>query len=139
MPDTLLAVVPRSRLSSILTAFHRGGYGHRTRVLDPERSPLAQQLGRAGVRESRIATGDVRDAVVLFVGAPQRTTDAAALAVSQGAIDVEVVTCGAPVSAAVAPGLIAFAGCRRERRNDRRAARSQQADGATATDSPDMN
>jgi len=56
MPDTLIAVIPRSRLSATLTAFHRNGYGHVTRVLDPERAPVAQQLGRAGVHESRIAS-----------------------------------------------------------------------------------
>ena len=134
MPDTLLAVVPRSRLSSVLTAFHRGGYGHVTRVLDPERSPLPQQLGRAGIRESRLATADVHDAVVLFVSAPQRTTDAAALAVGQGAADVELVLCGEPVSAAVAPGLIAFASGRRDRRNQR-ATRSEP---TLSADTPDL-
>jgi hypothetical protein len=48
-----------------------------------------------------------------------RTSAAAALAVAQGAMDVELVPCGDPVSAAVAPGLIAFAEDRRERRLNR--------------------
>jgi hypothetical protein len=121
MPDTLLALVPRARLSSMLTAFHRNGYGHVTRVLDPERAPLAQQLGRAGVRASRIAEAEPIDSVLLFVHAPKRTTEAAALAVANGATDAEVVTCSEPVSAAVAPGLISFAGNRRGRRAERRA------------------
>lgn len=127
MPDTLLALVPRSRLSSMLTAFHRNGYGHVTRVLDPDRAPLAQQLGRAGVGESRMATAEPGDAVLLFVHAPKRTTDAAALAIANGATDAEVVACGAPVSAAVIPGLITFAGNKRGRRADRRAARPDDA------------
>jgi len=126
MPDTLIAVVPRSRLSAMLTAFHRNGYGHVTRVLDPERAPVAQQLGRAGVHESRIASLEFSDAVVLFVPAPKRTNDAAALAVAHGATDAEVVTCGTPVSAAVAPGLITFAGHRRGRRMDRRTSRTAE-------------
>jgi hypothetical protein len=126
MPDTLIAVVPRSRLSAILTAFHRNGYGHVTRVLDPDRAPVAQQLGRAGVHESRVASADLADAVVLFVPAPKRTTDAAALAVAHGATDAEVVTGGTPVSAAVVPGLITFAGHRRGRRAERRTPRAAE-------------
>ncbi len=121
MSDTLIAVIPRSRLSATLTAFHRNGYGHVTRVLDPERAPVAHQLGRAGVNESRIASAELVDAVVLFVPAPKRTADAAALAVAHGATDAEVVSCGTPVSAAVVPGLISFAGHRRGRRSERRA------------------
>jgi len=121
MPDTLLAIIPRRRLSETLTAFHRDGYGHVTRVLDPDRAPLAKQLGRAGVQSSRLATLSLNDAVVLFVHAPMRTTAAAALAVVHGALDVDVVTCGQPVSAAIAPGLIAFAEDRRDRRGSRQA------------------
>ena len=124
MSDTLIAVVPRARLSSMLTAFHRNGYGHVTRVLDPERAPVAQQLGRVGVHESRIASAELADSVILFVPAPKRTSDAAALAVAHGATDAEVVTCGTPVSAAVVPGLITFAGHRRGRRAERRAPRT---------------
>jgi hypothetical protein len=119
MTDTLLAIVPRVRLSAVLTAFHRDGYGHVTRVLDPERAPLPNQLGRAGVQNSRLANTPLTEAVMLFVHAPMRTSAAAALAVAQGAMDIELVPCGDPVSAAVAPGLIAFAEDRRERRLNR--------------------
>ena len=84
---------------------------------------MAQQLGRAGVHESRIANADLADAVVLFVPAPKRTADAAALAIAHGATDAEVVACHTPVSAAVVPGLISYAGHRRGRRAERRAAR----------------
>ena len=126
MSDTLIAVVPRARLSAMLTAFHRNGYGHVTRVLDPERAPVAQQLGRAGVHESRIASAKLDDSVILFVPAPKRTSDAASLAVAHGATDAEVVTCGTPVSAAVVPGLITFAGYRRGRRTERRTPRAAE-------------
>ena len=119
MTDTLLAIVPRVRLSAVLTAFHRDGYGHVTRVLDPERAPLRNQLGRAGVQRSRLANAPLTDAVMLFVHAPMRTSAAAALAVTHGALDIELVPCGDPVSAAIAPGLIAFAEDRRERRLNR--------------------
>jgi hypothetical protein len=119
MTDTLLAIVPRVRLSAVLTAFHRDGYGHVTRVLDPERAPLPNQLGRAGVQSSRLANAPLTDAVMLFVHAPMRTAAAAALAVAHGALEIALVPCGDPVSAAIAPGLIAFAEDRRERRLNR--------------------
>jgi hypothetical protein len=118
----------------MLTAFHRNGYGHVTRVLDPERAPLAQQLGRAGVRASRIAETEPVDSVLLFVHAPKRTTEAAALAIANGATDAEAVACGEPVSAAVAPGLITFAGNRRGRRTERRTPRTSDATPELAAD-----
>ena len=122
MPDTVLAAVPRSELSVVLTAFHRGGYGHVIRVIDPERAPLTLQLGRAGVTGARmIEVG--KDQVVLFVPAPQRTTQAATLAMTNGAIDVELVTRGVATSESVAPTLISRAGARRA---SRRSASVQQ-------------
>jgi hypothetical protein len=116
MPDTLLALVPRHALSVVLTGFHRGGYGHVTRVFDPQRAPLGDQLARAGVSGSRLAAMESADTVLLFVHAPHRTDQAAALAVSRGASEVEAVTCSVPVSAAVAPGLMHRANRRRDRR-----------------------
>ena len=127
MPDTLLAIIPRLRLSDTLTAFHRDGYGHVTRVLDPIRASLANQLGRAGVQSSRLVTASINDAVLLFVHAPMRTTAAAALAVTNGALDVDLVTCGQPVAAAIAPGLMAIAEDRRCRRGSRPAESGQDA------------
>jgi hypothetical protein len=127
--DTVLAVVPRSDLSVVLTAFHRGGYGHVVRVIDPERSPLAAQLPRAGVTDTRLeAVGP--DQVVLFVPAPQRATQAAALAMANGAVDVDLVTRGAATSERVAPGLIARAEARRDRRASRRTTIMPQPPGA---------
>lgn len=118
MPDTVLALVQRSRLSVVLTAFHREGYGHVTRVLDPERSPLTAQLLRAGVDRSRLAAARTDDSVLLFVHAPMRTTIAAALAVSHGAHDVEVVTCAKMTAGAVVPGMMTRSRTRRDRRSD---------------------
>jgi hypothetical protein len=117
MPDTLLALIPRSALSVVLTAFHRQGYGHVTRVFDPERAPLGEQLGRAGVIDSRLAQADSADTVLLVVHAPMRTDQAGALALAHGARDVEAVESGVPVSAAVAPGLVQRANRRRDRRS----------------------
>lgn len=121
MADTVLAVVPRSELSVALTAFHRGGYGHVIRVIDPERAPLPLQLGRAGVTGARIIEVG-KDQVVVFVPAPQRTTQAATLALTNGAIDVELVTRGPATSESVAPALISRAGARRDRRASSRTA-----------------
>jgi hypothetical protein len=119
MPDTILALVNRSRLSVVLTAFHREGFGHVTRVLDPERSPLVEQLHRAGVENSRLAGGQLNDTVLLFAHVPMRTTAAAALAVAHGAHDVEVVTCGRAATVPGTPRLTAVAGARRDRRASR--------------------
>ena len=119
MPDTLLALVDRTRLSAVLTAFHREGYGHVMRVLDPDRVPLANQLGRAGVPTSRLADGQLEGVVLLLVRAPGRTAAAAGLAVAHGAQDVELVTSGQSVPASIAPGLIASAGNRRGHRSSR--------------------
>ena len=91
MSDTLIAVIPRSRLSATLAAFHRNGYGHVTRVLDPAGAGGAATRPRR-VHKSRIASADLVDAVVLFVPAPKLTADAAALAVAHGATDAEVVS-----------------------------------------------
>ena len=119
MSDTVLAVVPRTALSVLLTAFHRNGYGHVIRVLDPERAPLPDQLGRAGIPACRIADSTLAGCVLLHVYAPERTTPAAALAVAHGALDCELVHAGGiPLTSAA--GLITTAGDRRGRRSARR-------------------
>src|SRR5687767_6753031 len=119
MPDTILAVVPRTNLSAVLTGFHRGGYGHLIRTLDPERAPITSQLQRAGIEAARLTSVGPNE-VVVFVPAPGRTTQAAAMAMANGAVDVEPVTRGAAISETVAPRLISHAGARRDRRASRR-------------------
>jgi len=120
MPDTVLARVTRPGLSVVLTAFHRGGYGHLLRVLDPERAPLVSQLERAGISDARMAVVGSNE-VVVFIPAPQRTDQAAAIAVANGASDIEIVTRGTATSETVAPRLISHAVDRRDRRTSRRA------------------
>ena len=131
MADTVLALVPRSNLSAALTAFHRGGYGHVIRVIDPDRAPVTSQLQRAGVDNARL-TAVGPDTVILFVPAPQRATQAAALAMASGATDVELVSRGAATSETVAPRLIARAGSKRDRRASRQTVAVPQA--AESTD-----
>ena len=118
MADTVLARVPRPNLSVALTAFHRGGYGHVIRVIDPDRAPVGSQLQRAGIEDARLAA-HAPDSVVLLVPAPQRATQAAALAMANGATDVELISRGAAASETIAPRLIARAGSRRDRRASR--------------------
>ena len=120
MSDNVLAAIPRSRLSIVLTAFHRNGYGHVVRVLDPDRAPIPDQLDRAGVASCRLRTMASADAVLLVVHAPKRTTPASALAFANGATDVEVVASGDLISAVVPSALIQTAETRRERRTGSR-------------------
>ncbi len=127
MPDTVLALVPRSNLSVVLTAFHRGGYGHVIRVLDPERAPICSQLHRAGISEPRMPTVMAPDSVIVFIPAPERTSQAAALAVANGATDIELANRRMPTSEAVAPRLISQASDRRDLRASRRASISPPA------------
>ena len=121
MIDTVLALVPRHHLSAVLTGFHRGGYGHLIRVMDPQRATLTTQLQRAGVAEARLTSAS-GDQVVVFVPAPGRTPQAASIALSNGAIDVEVVTCAGATTETVTPRLIRQVGNRRNRRTARRTA-----------------
>jgi hypothetical protein len=119
MSDTVLAVVPRAALSAVLTAFHRNGYGHVTRVLDPERAPVPDQLRRAGISGCRLASLTPNACVLLHVYVPERTTPAASLAVAHGALDCELVHAGG-IPVTTAASLLSAAGDRRERRAGRR-------------------
>jgi hypothetical protein len=96
VPDTLLALARRDDLSGILTRFHRAGYGHVIKVMDPKRAPLSDQLRRAGVPGAAIADRSNTDDVLLFVPAPERTMQAAAIAHAAGATDLELVEAGTP-------------------------------------------
>jgi hypothetical protein len=94
----MLAIIHRDLLSNALTRFHRGGYGHVIKVMDPVRSPVNAQLQRAGVATTRLGMQVGNSCVLLFVPAPARTTDAATIAHGSGAIDVELVHCGDPIT-----------------------------------------
>ena len=114
--ETVLAVMPRDRLTTALTMFHRGGFGHVIRVLDPERAPIRAQLTRAGVPGARLSRCCGASDVLLLVHAPARTGQAVALASQHGATDTEVVSRERSVAESVAPGLITHVGERRGRR-----------------------
>jgi hypothetical protein len=87
-PEIVVAIVDRDRLSAALTGLHRSGYGHVTRVLDPDRADVAGQLERAG-SEIPIGFGGVtRGQVIVMVSAPARTRVAAELLRRLGATKV---------------------------------------------------
>jgi len=115
--ETVLAVMPRDRLTTALTMFHRGGFGHVIRVLDPERAPIRAQLMRAGVPAARLSRSCGATDVLLLVHAPARTGQAVSLASQFGATDTEVVARERSVADSVAPGLITHVGERRGRRS----------------------
>lgn len=49
IPDHVLGVFGRERLSEALSATHRAGFGPYTRVFDGQRADTAAQLSRAGL------------------------------------------------------------------------------------------
>lgn len=114
--ETVLAVMPREHLTTALAMFHRGGFGHVIRVLDPQRAPIRAQLIRAGVSEARLMRCCGTSDVLLLVHAPARTGQAVSLASQFGATDTEVVARERSVADSVAPGLITHVGERRGRR-----------------------
>jgi len=83
--DTVVAIVPEHVLPDILTQVHRDGYGHNARVLRPRRSPLREQLRRAGVPVEQ-APARLDDAeCLLMVMAAARSPKAADLMLQHGA------------------------------------------------------
>lgn len=86
--DIVIAAVERAQLSAILTAIHRGGFGHLTRVLDPERGDVAGQLRRAGVAvpDGFALNGESR--VAVMISAAARANAATELLRRLGAVSV---------------------------------------------------
>ena len=71
MPDHVVGVFARERLSEALAATHRAGFGAYTRVLDGRRSSTVAQLERAGLK--LVAEhGPAPDDLVIVVQAPGR-------------------------------------------------------------------
>ena len=82
--EIAIASIERSHLSVLLTAVHRGGFGHLTRVLDPARGDVAGQLRRAGaVIPDGFVLGESR--VAVMISAPARVTAASELLERHGA------------------------------------------------------
>jgi hypothetical protein len=78
IPDHVLGVFGRERLSEALSATHRAGFGPHTRVLDGQRSSTATQLSRAGLEIAAGPTPGPQDLVIL-VQAPGRVDRVAEL------------------------------------------------------------
>jgi len=82
--EIVIAAVERAQLSSLLTAIHRSGFGHLTRVLDPDRGDVAGQARRAGAGvPDDFVLGDQR--VAVMISAAARTPAATQLLERQGA------------------------------------------------------
>jgi hypothetical protein len=77
--DVVVAAVDRASLSAVLSAIHRSGYGHLTRVLDPERGDVTAQLRRAGIAVPVGFEFDGTQRVGVMISAAVRTPAAAAL------------------------------------------------------------
>lgn len=78
VPDYLLGVFGRERLSEALSATHRAGFGPYTRVLDGQRSDTAAQLARAGL-EIAAGPAPAPGDLVILVQAPGRVDRVAEL------------------------------------------------------------
>jgi hypothetical protein len=89
--DAVIAVVPRDRLSAVLTAVHRGGQGHNARVLDPKRGDLRGQLRRSGVQQDVEVDPRAKDVVLVLIHAPGRVAKTADMFRLAGESDVHVV------------------------------------------------
>jgi hypothetical protein len=89
--DAVVAVVARDRLSSVLTAIHRGGQGHNARVLDAARGEIKGQLRRAGVTTEVDLDLSGAESVVVLIHAPGRIVKTAEMLQRTGVIDMRVV------------------------------------------------
>ena len=83
--DAVIGIVERARLSAVLTAVHRGGYGHLVRVVDPERGEVGRQLQRAGIAPPAGWAAPAGERVAVVVNAPARVEAARALLLQHGA------------------------------------------------------
>lgn len=84
-PEIVVAVVDRGDLSTLLTSLHRYGFGHVTRVLDPERAEVGDQLRRAGVEVPSQMGKVAGNRLCVMVSAPARTRVAMDLLLRSGA------------------------------------------------------
>jgi hypothetical protein len=84
--EIVIAAVEGANLSAILTAIHRSGFGHLTRVLDPKRGDVAGQLQRAGVEVPEGFNLGSDNRVAVMISAAARTTAATDLLRRLGAI-----------------------------------------------------
>ena len=78
VPDYVVGVFARERLSEALSATHRAGFGPHTRVFDGQRSSTGLQLERAGL-EIAAGAAPAPDDLVILVQAPSRVDRVAEL------------------------------------------------------------
>jgi hypothetical protein len=90
--DTVLGIVERDQLSAALTLIHRNGHGHHARVLDGARGDLKGQLLRAGVPSDFDVSAAGREAVVILMHAPGRSSLVTDLLWRAGARSVHAVS-----------------------------------------------
>ncbi|HEV2072448.1 MAG TPA: hypothetical protein VGR29_02290 [Thermomicrobiales bacterium] len=92
IPDTVVAIVSEESLPDLLTQVHRSGFGQNARVLRPRRSPLREQLRRAGISIEQAPERLDAAACLLTILAAGRSPAAADLALHHGASATWIVT-----------------------------------------------
>lgn len=89
--DAVIGIVERNRLSTVLTAVHRGGQGHNARVIDASRGDVPGQLSRAGVTQTIDLASTSLDSVLVLIHAPGRIAKTTELLQRAGADPIHVV------------------------------------------------
>ena len=88
----VLGMLDRERLSGVLAALHRAGFGPHTRVLDGARGDLAGQVRRASLERALDPASLPADAVIVVVSAAGRTAAVGSLLRAHGATMVGALT-----------------------------------------------
>ncbi len=86
--DCVYGVIDRARLPSLLTAIHRQGFGHLSRVLDPSRGPFERQLAAAGLALDAPALAMPADHVLVAIHAAARESQARVVLAQHGATTI---------------------------------------------------
>lgn len=92
LQDSVVAIVTDDAVGDILPAVHRASLGHLARLIRAGRSPVMQQLQRAGVPVSQAPAILESSAAVLLVTAAARSSMAASLVLQHGASTVWTVS-----------------------------------------------
>lgn len=93
-PDAVVGSIAPHALADLLTAIHRAGHGHNTRVFDPRRGDFDGQLARAGIPTNALALERRQDDAIVLIHAPRRAEQAAELLRRAGAADVQPIVIG---------------------------------------------
>jgi hypothetical protein len=87
--ETVLGLVPKEHLPSILSAVHAAGLGRQVSVVDPERGDVPGRLRRLGITGPTQLAAPNPDTVLVVVPAPGRIAPTEALLLERGATAVE--------------------------------------------------